>query len=430
MDPLLVAGQLGERVDLLLLDRSASRSTPTSSTWAEPLQTGDDDRPDARTWVAPTPSPLGRFAHLLYVALSGCASAPVLATGHRAPVLVAAESSTAVGRPPTRRSRFPAEWECPEGMATGLAAGHDGSPGRAREAAVRAPDTTGGGRDGGRQYQWRGRSVISKVVALLDAFTPTAPELSLNELAALTGLPVSTTYRLASELVAWGGLERVEGGGYRIGLRLWEIGSLAPRGETLREVALPFMNDLYEATHENVHLAVLDGTEALYVEKLSAARDAGATRRGGRLPLHATAVGKVLLAYGPDSLFREMSPTGWPATPRTPSSPGAPSADAGRDPPHRDRLRTRGADCRHPVGGLGGPGRRRRPDRGAVGHPAIRPGRSAAARPGGTHRRDLGLPGHAATRVAHPGPRGADRGGDVRWSGRPTRRGPTPPRRT
>jgi DNA-binding IclR family transcriptional regulator len=65
------------------------------------------------------------------------------------------------------------------------------------------------------------------------------------------------------------------------------------------------MNDLYEATHENVHLAVLDGTEALYVEKLSGRRAMPVrTRRGGRLPLHATAVGKVLLAYAPESLFR------------------------------------------------------------------------------------------------------------------------------
>ena len=163
----------------------------------------------------------------------------------------------------------------------------------------------------GGSTEWRGRSVISKVVALLDAFSPAAPELSLNELAALTGLPVSTTYRLASELVTWGGLERVEGGGYRIGLRLWEIGSLAPRGETLREVALPYMHDLYEATHENVHLAVLDGTEALYVEKLSGRRAMPVrTRRGGRLPLHATAVGKVLLAYGPESLFLEAVAAG------------------------------------------------------------------------------------------------------------------------
>ena len=84
---------------------------------------------------------------------------------------------------------------------------------------------------------------------------------------------MSTTYRLASELVAWGGLERVDGGGYRIGLRMGEHRlARRPRAETLREVALPFMSDLYEATRENVHLAVLDGTEVLYVEELSGPR--------------------------------------------------------------------------------------------------------------------------------------------------------------
>ena len=157
----------------------------------------------------------------------------------------------------------------------------------------------------GGSTEWRGRSVISKVVALLDAFSPRAAELSLNELAQRTGLPVSTTYRLVSELVEWGGLERVDGGGYRIGLRMWEIGALAPRGETLRDVALPFMSDLFEATRENVHLAVLDGAEVLYVEKLSGRTAMPVrTRRGGRLPLHATAAGKVLLAHAPESLLR------------------------------------------------------------------------------------------------------------------------------
>jgi DNA-binding IclR family transcriptional regulator len=163
----------------------------------------------------------------------------------------------------------------------------------------------------GGSTEWRGRSVISKVVALLDAFSAATPELSLGELAHLTGLPVSTTYRLLSELVEWGGLERVAGGGYRIGLRMWEIGSLAPRGETLREVALPFMSDLYEATRENVHLAVLEGLEVLYVEKLSGRHAVPVrTRRGGRLPLHATAAGKVLLAHAPESLFRETVAAG------------------------------------------------------------------------------------------------------------------------
>jgi DNA-binding IclR family transcriptional regulator len=163
----------------------------------------------------------------------------------------------------------------------------------------------------GGSTEWRGRSVVSKVVALLDAFSPRAAELSLGELAARTGLPVSTTYRLVCELVDWGGLERVDGGGYRVGLRMWEIGSLAPRGETLREVALPFMSDLYEATRENVHLAVLEGAEVLYVEKLSGRHAMPVrTRRGGRLPLHATAAGKVLLAHAPESLFRETVAAG------------------------------------------------------------------------------------------------------------------------
>ena len=151
-----------------------------------------------------------------------------------------------------------------------------------------------------------GRSVTSKVVAILDAFSPETPRLSLQALAERTGLPQSTTYRLATELVEWGGLERGTGG-YQIGLRLWEIGALARRGEQLRDIALPFMQDLYDATRENVHLAVLDGHEALYIEKITGRRATRViTRRGGRLPLHATGVGKVLLAHAPEELVAEV----------------------------------------------------------------------------------------------------------------------------
>lgn len=158
--------------------------------------------------------------------------------------------------------------------------------------------------DGTRQAG--GRSVTSKVVAILDAFSADTPRLSLQALAERTGLPQSTTYRLATELVEWGGLERGTGG-YQIGLRLWEIGALARRGEQLRDIALPFMQDLYDATRENVHLAVLDGHEALYIEKITGRRATRViTRRGGRLPLHATGVGKVLLAHAPEELVAEV----------------------------------------------------------------------------------------------------------------------------
>ena len=166
--------------------------------------------------------------------------------------------------------------------------------------------------------------MISKVVSLLDAFGPSSPELSLTQLSQITGLPLSTTYRLAAELVEWGGLERGDGTGYRIGMRMYELGSLAPRAGTLREVALPYMQDLYEATRENVHLAVQDGLEVLYVETIAGRGSVPIrSRRGGRLPLHATGVGKVLLAYAPREMYEEVLAEGLTRyTPYTIATPG------------------------------------------------------------------------------------------------------------
>jgi DNA-binding IclR family transcriptional regulator len=163
----------------------------------------------------------------------------------------------------------------------------------------------------GNSVRWPGRSVTSKVASILDAFLPASTELSLNALSKRTDLPLSTTYRLAGELVEWGALERADGGGYRIGLHLWEIGSLATTSATIGKVAQPFMQDLYEATHENVQLAVLDGLEALYVEKITGRRAVTIkSRRGGRLPLHATGAGKVLLAYAPAELLDQVLAAG------------------------------------------------------------------------------------------------------------------------
>ncbi len=169
-----------------------------------------------------------------------------------------------------------------------------------------------------------GRSVTSKVVSLLDAFSSSAQELSLNALAVGSGLPLSTAYRLASELVENGLLEREGRGSYRIGLRLWEIGSLAPRGLTVRDIALPFMQELHKATNENVHLAVLDGYEALYIARISGRRSvAQKARLGQRLPLHATGVGKVLLAHAPRAFLHEIVARGLtPYTPHTVVAPG------------------------------------------------------------------------------------------------------------
>jgi DNA-binding IclR family transcriptional regulator len=172
----------------------------------------------------------------------------------------------------------------------------------------------------GGSTRWQGRSVVSKLTSLLDAFSVERPELSLGEITRITGLPSSTAYRMVCDLVAWGGLERASSGaGYRVGVRLWELGALAPRPADLREVALPFMQDLYEVTRENVHLAVLEGHEALYVETISGPHALRVrSRRAGRLPLHATGVGKVLLAHAPEQVVRDVVAAGLPRyTPHT-----------------------------------------------------------------------------------------------------------------
>ncbi|MBP2324276.1 DNA-binding IclR family transcriptional regulator [Kibdelosporangium banguiense] len=146
-------------------------------------------------------------------------------------------------------------------------------------------------------------SVASRVFRVLDAFSETRPALSLSELSATTGLPLSTTHRLVAELTAWGGLTRGSDGRYRIGLRLLEIGSLSPGTLSLRERAMPFLEDLYSATRQNVQLAVRDELEAVYVERISARGAVNVvTRVGSRMPLHATGVGLILLAHADDGV--------------------------------------------------------------------------------------------------------------------------------
>ncbi|UQX86878.1 IclR family transcriptional regulator [Jatrophihabitans telluris] len=163
------------------------------------------------------------------------------------------------------------------------------------------------------------------MLALLGAFDADHRELTLTELARRAGLTLSTAQRRASELAAWGALERTDAGRYRVGLRLWEVGSLAPRGLGLREVALPFLEDLYVVSRENVQLAVREGTEAVFVERI-AGRSAVRvlTRVGGRFALHATGVGLVLLAHAPPEVFDQVVRAGLASyTPATITDPAA-----------------------------------------------------------------------------------------------------------
>lgn len=168
----------------------------------------------------------------------------------------------------------------------------------------------------------KSESSLSRALALLDAFGSADNELPLVELAARTGLPVSTAHRMVVDLVSWGGLERTRSG-LRLGLRLFELGHLVSPQRTLREIALPYLEDLYESTHKTVNLAVRDGVEIVYVEKLvSRGVHARNSRAGGRLPIHATAMGKAILAFSSQETVNLLIEAGLrPLTPKTITDP-------------------------------------------------------------------------------------------------------------
>jgi DNA-binding IclR family transcriptional regulator len=171
-------------------------------------------------------------------------------------------------------------------------------------------------------------SSLSRALTLLDAFDKGDGELTLTELAEKAGMPKSTAHRLVGDLVRWRALERTPTG-LRLGMRLFELGHLVPGARQLREIALPFLEDLYSTTRKTVNLAVRDGRDVVYVEKLIAPNvPVPHSRAGGRLPLHCTALGKAILAYGPPSLVDEVTAAGLRRlTPKTILDPAVLRAD-------------------------------------------------------------------------------------------------------
>jgi DNA-binding IclR family transcriptional regulator len=151
------------------------------------------------------------------------------------------------------------------------------------------------------------RTALGRALSVLDAFGPQHRLLSLSEISRRAGLTLPTTHRLVSELVAWGALERHSSGQYFLGLRLLELAALAPRGLQLREAAFPYLDDLHQATHANVHLGVRDGHEVVYVETMRSRVSAQISSRvGDRWPLHVSGTGLVLLAYADHAVQDEV----------------------------------------------------------------------------------------------------------------------------
>lgn len=131
--------------------------------------------------------------------------------------------------------------------------------------------------------------------------------MAVTAIARQAGLHVATTSRLVAQLVEQGLLERTERGWIRVGLRLWELGQRASPALSLREAAMPFLEDLHAVVGHHVQVGVLDGTEVIFLERLSAPQAVvNYTRIAGRLPLHASSSGLVLLAHARADLQEQI----------------------------------------------------------------------------------------------------------------------------
>jgi IclR family transcriptional regulator, pca regulon regulatory protein len=158
---------------------------------------------------------------------------------------------------------------------------------------------------------------LERGLAILSSFTPERPVRGIADVADELGMRRSTTHRYMSTLVALGYLEQGAARKYRLGLRVTDLGMSALNSTALREHARPYLEELCRQSSYTVSLAVLDGPEIVYIDRVRSARrtqgkDLDLTP-GSRLPAYCTAMGKLLLATLPEeeqrNLLSEIKPT-------------------------------------------------------------------------------------------------------------------------
>ena len=152
------------------------------------------------------------------------------------------------------------------------------------------------------------QTTLGRATRVLEVFGPDTPALSASDIARHTGIPMTSAHRLVAQMVRLGLLDRGPDKLLRVSLRVWELGWRSTTALGLRQVAMPYLEDLHAAVRQHTQLAVLEGTDVLYIERLSArGRTAvNLTRVAGRLPAHACSSGLVLLAFGPPGLQEEV----------------------------------------------------------------------------------------------------------------------------
>lgn len=140
--------------------------------------------------------------------------------------------------------------------------------------------------------------VIERMMALLDVLADQPEPVSLKVLARESGLHPSTAHRILAAMNSAAIVERQEAGSYALGIRLLELGNIVKSRINIRQVALPYMQQLHEVVGEAVNLGIRHADEIIYVERTSSGRSLVRVVYlvGGRAPLHLTSVGKLFLA--------------------------------------------------------------------------------------------------------------------------------------
>lgn len=141
---------------------------------------------------------------------------------------------------------------------------------------------------------------LKRGLQLLDLFAKSDGGLTASEVVKLSGLPVSTVHRFLVNLESSGFLTYDGAQGYQLGIACVGLGQAALARLDIRRASLPYLREVNRQTRETVHLTVLHGTSAVYVEKLDSPEPLRIHSKIGRsVSLHSTAVGKILLAYLP-----------------------------------------------------------------------------------------------------------------------------------
>lgn len=156
-----------------------------------------------------------------------------------------------------------------------------------------------------------GETTLSRATRVLEVFGPETSSLTASDISRRTGIPMASTHRLVGQMVELGLLERGPDKLLRVGVRLWELGWRSTAALGLRNVAMPYLEDLQSVVRQHTQLAVLEGTDVLYIERLSARgrTTVNITRVAGRLPAHTCSSGLVLLAFAPTELQEDVLAT-------------------------------------------------------------------------------------------------------------------------